>query len=148
MSIFWIIVILLMTFFIMEFVAFFMHKYVMHTFLWSWHKDHHQPTDHHMQKNDLFFLIFAVPSWLGIMLGLMYGYPLLVVIGAGIALYGLCYIIIHEIFIHQRLSFFKRTNSRYFKGIRKAHKVHHKNQGKEYGTCFGMLIVPFKYFKK
>lgn len=147
MSLFWIIVVLVMTFFIMEFVAFFMHKYVMHTFLWSLHKDHHQPTDHHLQKNDIFFLIFAVPSWLGIMLGLMYNYPLLVTIGAGIAIYGFAYVIIHEIFIHQRIKIFTRTNLKYFKSIRKAHKVHHKNQGKEHGTCFGMLIVPLKYFK-
>ena len=147
MSVFWISVVLIMTFFIMEFVAFFMHKYVMHTFMWRFHKDHHQPTGHHLQKNDIFFLIFAVPSWLGIMLGLMYNYPLLVAIGAGIALYGLVYIMVHEVFIHQRLKFFKRTNSKYFRGIRKAHKVHHKNRGRENGTCFGMLIVPLKYFK-
>ncbi|MFK8036757.1 MAG: sterol desaturase family protein [Crocinitomicaceae bacterium] len=147
MSLLWIVTILVMTFFIMEFVAFFMHKYVMHTFLWVWHKDHHQPTDHHLQKNDLFFLIFAVPSWLGIMLGLMYQYTLLLVIGSGIAIYGFVYILIHEIFIHQRIRIFTRTNIKYFKAIRKAHKVHHKNQEKENGTCFGMLIVPFKYFK-
>ena len=131
----------------MEFVAFFMHKYVMHTFLWKLHKDHHQPTDHHLQKNDFFFLIFAIPSWLGIMFGLMYEIPLLVTIGAGIALYGMCYVLVHEIFIHQRLKLFKKSKSTYLKGIRKAHKVHHKNMGKEHGTCFGMLIVPKKYFK-
>jgi len=148
MSLLWILVVIVMTFFIMEFVAFFMHKYVMHTFMWSFHKDHHQPTGHKFEKNDIFFLIFAVPSWLGIMLGMMYNYPLSVAIGAGIALYGFVYVMVHEIFIHQRLKIFKRTNIRYFKALRKAHKVHHKNQGKEHGTCFGMLIVPFKYYKQ
>ncbi|MFD1553719.1 carotene hydroxylase [Putridiphycobacter roseus] len=147
MSVFLIILVLIATFLVMEFVAFFVHKYVMHTFLWGLHKDHHQPTDHHLQKNDFFFLIFAIPSWLGIMLGLMYALPIFVTIGAGIALYGVCYVLVHEIFIHQRLRFFKKTNSAYLKGIRKAHKVHHKNMGKEHGTCFGMLIVPKKYFK-
>lgn len=147
MNVFLIILVLVITFFFMEFVAFFMHKYVMHTFLWKLHKDHHQPTDHHLQKNDFFFLIFAIPSWLGIMFGLMYEIPLLVTIGAGIALYGMCYVLVHEIFIHQRLKLFKKTKSTYLKGIRKAHKVHHKNMGKEHGTCFGMLIVPKKYFK-
>ena len=147
MSWFWSITVIILTFFIMEFVAFFMHKYVMHTFLWKWHKDHHQPTHHKMQKNDLFFLIFAIPSWLGIMFGMIYSKPLIVTIGLVIALYGICYVLVHEIFIHQRLKFFKRTNSKYFRGIRLAHKVHHKNRGKEGGTCFGMLIVPKKYFK-
>ncbi|MFN7100963.1 MAG: beta-carotene hydroxylase, partial [Flavobacterium sp.] len=28
-----------------------------------------------------------------------------------------------------------------------AHKMHHKHIGKEHGECFGMLIVPFKYYK-
>ncbi|MFI0492282.1 MAG: beta-carotene hydroxylase, partial [Flavobacterium sp.] len=27
------------------------------------------------------------------------------------------------------------------------HKVHHKHLGKQNGECFGMLFVPFKYFK-
>jgi beta-carotene 3-hydroxylase len=33
------------------------------------------------------------------------------------------------------------------KGIKRAHKIHHKNIGKYDGENFGMLIVPFKYFK-
>ena len=31
----------LVTFLIMEFVAWAVHKYIMHGFLWSLHKDHH-----------------------------------------------------------------------------------------------------------
>ena len=27
------------------------------------------------------------------------------------------------------------------------HKIHHKHLGKKDGECFGMLVVPFKYFK-
>ena len=30
------------TFALMEFVAWFTHKYIMHGFLWVLHKDHHQ----------------------------------------------------------------------------------------------------------
>jgi len=147
MSWMWISIVIVLTFFIMEFVAFFMHKYVMHKFLWRWHQDHHQPTGHTVQKNDLFFLVFAIPSWLGIMFGMIYAKPLLTTIGVGIAVYGLCYVLVHEIFIHQRLKWFRNSNSKYFKGIRRAHKIHHKNPNKEHGTCFGMLIVPRKYFK-
>ena len=55
--------IVLGTFIAMEFVSWATHKYIMHGFLWSLHKDHHQ-VDHKKktQKNDLFFLIFACPS--------------------------------------------------------------------------------------
>ena len=31
---------------------------------------------------------------------------------------------------------------------RRAHKMHHKHLGKKDSECFGMLIVPFKYFKR
>ena len=35
------ILMLLIGFSMMEFVAWSNHKYVMHGFLWRWHKDHH-----------------------------------------------------------------------------------------------------------
>ena len=60
----------------------------------------------------------------------------------------MAYFSVHDVFIHQRFSWFKRTDNVYFRAIRKAHKVHHKHLGKEEGECFGMLLVPFKYFKE
>ena len=38
-------------------------------------------------------------------------------------------------------------NNKYAKGIRRAHKIHHKNINKEGGECFGMLFVPKRYFQ-
>ena len=35
--------IVITSFFGMEFIAWFTHKYVMHGLLWSWHEDHHKP---------------------------------------------------------------------------------------------------------
>ncbi len=140
--------IVLFTFFFMEFVSWATHKYVMHGFLWTLHKDHHVVNSNNvLQKNDLFFLIFAIPSIFLIFKGFEnQSYYLFV--GIGIALYGLAYFLIHEIIIHRRLPPPSKTKSRYIKAIRKAHKVHHKNRGKYHGVNFGMLIVPFKYFKK
>jgi beta-carotene 3-hydroxylase len=136
------------TFFFMEFMAWFMHKYVMHGLGWYFHKDHHQREPGFFEKNDVFFLIFAVPSWLFIMFGMMNGNDWRVFVGLGIAIYGLAYFLVHDVFIHQRFSWFKRTDNVYFRAIRKAHKVHHKHLGKEEGECFGMLVVPVKYFKE
>jgi beta-carotene 3-hydroxylase len=68
-------------------------------------------------------------------------------IGLGITFYGFCYFMIHDVLIHQRFKWFKNTNNKYLIGLRKAHKVHHKHLGKEHGECFGMLFVPFKYYK-
>lgn len=136
------------TFFGMEVITWFTHKYVMHGFLWFLHSDHHEPSIKKAEKNDFFFLIFAIPSWLCIMLGLMYGNLISTSIGFGILLYGISYVIVHEIFIHQRIKWFKKTNKPYFKAIRFAHKIHHKKIGKEDGECFGMLFVPYKYYQK
>lgn len=132
---------------LMEGAAWSAHKYLMHGFLWKVHEDHHQPTGHVFQKNDLFFLIFAIPSWLCIMLGMMYEINFSVGFGFGIAAYGLVYFLVHDVLIHRRFKWFDKTQNSYFRAIRKAHKVHHKNQYKEKGECFGMLLVPLKYFK-
>lgn len=136
------------TFLLMEGITWCTHKYVMHGFLWYLHADHHQPKYAHIfERNDLFFVIFATPSILLIVFGIQAGVDFRVPIGAGIAAYGLCYFIVHDIVIHQRLKLFKNTKNKYLIGLRKGHKVHHKHLGKEHGECFGMLLVPFKYFK-
>jgi beta-carotene 3-hydroxylase len=139
----------IITFIIMEGITWLTHKYVMHGFLWVLHEDHHQPGYHSVfQKNDLFFVIFAVPSILLFYFGIKDELNYLFFIGLGILLYGIAYFIVHEIIIHRRLKWFDKIDNWYIRGIRKAHKVHHKHLGKEDGECFGMLWVPRKYFKK
>lgn len=140
--------IVFITFCGMEFMAWFAHKYIMHGFLWSLHKDHHQKEPGFFEKNDMFFLIFAIPSALCFIFGSLDGIDFRFWIGTGIAIYGLTYFLVHEIFIHQRFSWFKKTNNRYFKAIRKAHQVHHKHLGREEGECFGLLVIPFKFLQK
>ncbi len=142
------ILVTLFTFVLMEGITWLTHKYVMHGFLWYLHEDHHQPKGFVLEKNDAFFLIFAIPSWLSIMLGLQKGNYYAAAIGFGIALYGFAYFIVHEIIIHQRLKWFSRSNNKYIKAIRWAHKMHHKHLQKERGESFGMLIVAKKYWDK
>jgi len=140
--------IVLITFFLMEGITWLTHKYVMHGFLWYLHEDHHQPSPGFFEKNDAFFLIFAIPSWLCIMLGLQHGVYWAAAIGFGIAMYGLGYFIVHEVIIHQRFKWFTRSNNSYVRTIRWAHKMHHKHLGKEDGESFGMLFVAKKYWDK
>ncbi len=142
------ILIVLATFIAMEGVTWLTHRYVMHGFLWYLHRDHHQKGKGFFEKNDAFFLIFAIPSWLCIMLGLQHRVYWVAAIGFGIALYGLAYFIVHEVIIHQRFKWFTRSNNIYIRGIRWAHKMHHKHIGKEEGESFGMLIVAKKYRDK
>lgn len=139
----------LATFITMEGITWCTHKYVMHGFGWFLHEDHHQPGYPHVfEKNDAFFVVFAVPSMLLFFFGIRPELNSLFFIGLGILLYGLAYFLIHDVLIHQRFSWFKRTNNWYFKGLRKAHKIHHKKMGKHESECFGMLFVPLKYFKQ
>ncbi len=137
------------TFLLMEVITWCTHKYVMHGFLWYLHEDHHQPKYPHIfEKNDTFFVIFAIPSILLFYFGAYPSLNYLFFIGLGILLYGAAYFLVHDVLIHQRLKWFKNIRSPYLKALRKAHKVHHKHLGKEDGECFGMLYVPRKYFKQ
>ncbi len=140
--------IVLVTFFAMEGVAWLTHKFVMHKWLWYLHEDHHKKGPGFFEKNDAFFLIFATPSFLCILLGSINHVYWVVSIGAGIALYGLAYFIVHDIIIHQRFKIFTRTNNPFVKTVRWAHKMHHKHLEKEDGESFGMLIVNKKYWQK
>ena len=135
-------------FLLMELVAWAAHKYVMHGWLWGLHADHHDGGYHPFQKNDAFFLIFAVPCWLSTMFGLMYQQYWLFFFGLGIFLYGLCYFLVHDVVIHQRFKWFARSSNRYIRVLRWAHKMHHKHRQKEDGESFGLLIVPKKYWDK
>jgi len=134
----------------MEGVAWTAHKYVMHGFLWALHEDHHQKDpSSFFEKNDYFFLIFALPGIACLALGqFMAVLQPLFYVGLGITLYGACYFVVHDVFIHRRLRMLDKSDNIYLRAIRKAHKVHHKHLGKEDGECFGMLMVPFKYFRE
>lgn len=136
------------TFFIMEFNAWFTHKYIMHGFLWNLHRDHHHKDhDSWFERNDAFFIFYAIISitcfYLWSYEGVWYTLP----IGLGILAYGMAYFVVHDIFIHQRFKLFRNVDNKYARGLRRAHKIHHKHLGKGDGENFGMLIVPFKYFR-
>lgn len=133
-------------FFFMELVAWLAHKYLMHGLLWSIHRDHHQPTGHTFQRNDWFFLIFAIPSWQCIMLGFIFGSILSIGVGFGIALYGFMYFLFHEVLVHRRLKWLDNFHNAYFEAVKRSHRAHHEKTGKEDGVCFGLLFVPRKYW--
>jgi beta-carotene 3-hydroxylase len=132
----------------MEVIAWLTHKYIMHGLLWRLHKDHHKKeSPGFFERNDFFFLIFALPGITCLFIGMQHSYNFIFWIGLGITLYGFAYFVVHDIFIHQRFKLFRNVDNWYFKAIRRAHKMHHKHIGKEEGECFGMLWVPFKFFR-
>ena len=146
------ILITLGAFLMMEFVAWAAHKYVMHGFLWNWHEDHHRPhfeKEGFFEKNDLFFIVFAIPSMACYMIGGLFEeyYPVLF-IGVGISIYGLIYFLIHDVYIHQRFKWFRQLDSTYSRAILRAHGAHHSKHTKEDCESFGLLVVGLKYYGK
>ena len=142
------IAVLLVTFLVMEVVTWLTHKYVMHGFLWYLHKDHHQPEPGFFEKNDAFFVIFAIPSMLLIYFGTFEQRWGMQAIGFGIMAYGFAYFLVHDVIIHQRIKWFTRSNNAYIRAIRWAHKMHHKHLDRFEGESFGMLFVAKKYWRK
>lgn len=134
----------------MEFVAWFAHRYVMHGFLWNWHEDHHKPhmRDGFFERNDLFFLVFAIPSAASYILGSATVHTWLFFVGVGISIYGLAYFLVHDVYIHRRFKWFKKLDNSYSKAILRAHGAHHAKQSKEDCESFGLLLVNPKYLKK
>lgn len=142
---------ILAAFVMTEFVAWFLHKYLMHGILWNIHYDHHNLTGKKIQKNDLFMLVFAIPSWLLIMFGMMNNFDYKLWLGIGILLYGIVYFLFHDVLIHKRHRKLRRlifsdVSSSYLNAVIKAHHAHHKHINIETGESFGMLFVHPKYF--
>ena len=145
MTVVYYILLLLATFVAMEGVTWFTHRFVMHGFLWYLHRDHHQESPGVFEKNDLFFVIFAIPSILLIYIGTYNGTWWMQSVGFGIMAYGIAYFLVHDVIIHQRLKWFSRSNNTYVRAIRWAHKMHHKHLDRHDGESFGMLYVARKY---
>ncbi len=129
----------------MEWVAWSSHKYIMHGWGWAWHRDHHEPHDKSLEKNDLYGIVGAVMSISMFALGssLVMGdaawWPG-TFIGTGILIYGIIYTLIHDGLVHQR--YFKFVPKRgYAKRLVQAHKLHHATIGKEGGVSFGFVFA-------
>ena len=85
------VLVVLIVFLLMEGITWATHKWVMHGFLWYLHRDHHQVEPGFFEKNDAFFFIFAIPSFLCIMFGSTNQIWWLQAIGFGIMAYGAAY---------------------------------------------------------
>lgn len=137
------IILVLAAFFFMEFVAWFTHKYVMHGFMWYFHKDHHIRDGRKLERNDFFALMFAIPSILLIYFGYQ-GFDYRFWLGVGIFGYGLAYFLFHDVMVHQRVKLFSENPpNRYWKATVKAHMDHHKPN---VFSNYGFLVAPMRYY--
>lgn len=127
----------------MELFANVMHRWVMHGPGWFLHESHHRVRTGRFELNDLYGVIFALPSigliWLGVQGG--WGGQT-TAIGAGIAGYGAIYFGFHDWIVHRRLPHRIVPRSEYFKRIVQAHRLHHVVESKHGTVSFGFLWAP------
>lgn len=130
----------------MELVARLMHKYVMHGQGWCLHYDHHNAHGKLFQKNDLYALFFATISFLLIYFGLRAEWVPMASAGFGVALYGVGYVLFHDIMFHGRIRALKfKPKHPYLLRIINAHRVHHATATKDGAQSFSFLWAPKRY---
>ena len=134
------IVLFLAAFVFMEGFAWFTHKYVMHGFLWVWHRSHHSPRTGAFELNDLFAAVFAAPAIVAIYFG-VHGLPPLLPIGIGITAYGAVYAMFHDGLVHRRYWTPLSSKSRFWKRLIQAHRIHHAVTTKAGCVSYGFLMA-------
>ncbi len=140
----------LASFLFMEFVVWFSHKYVMHGFMWSFHRDHHIRTDKSdsfFEKNDIFFLIYPTPAIILMITGFALNLYSLIFIGIGITLYGFTYFTIHDVLIHHRIPVNINFKRGYFAALIRAHQAHHFGKNVKDFKNYELLIFPARFLK-
>jgi beta-carotene 3-hydroxylase len=133
-------------FMFMEWYAWFMHKYVMHGFLWVLHEDHHRYHESWLEKNDLFTLFFSSIAIVIIYYGTTCAMPFVLAAGIGVTLYGVCYFLFHDVMFHRRIRFLKlKPWTKYLRRIINAHATHHQKFYQQQAVAFGFLFASSKY---
>ncbi|WP_374944910.1 sterol desaturase family protein [Sphingomonas sp.] len=127
----------------MEAFAYAAHRWIMHGPGWFLHESHHRERHGNWELNDLYAVIFAVPSIVLLLGGVQLGWwPGCAWIGAGIAAYGAIYFGFHDIIVHRRLPTRYLPKSTYMKRIVQAHRLHHIVETRTGTVSFGFLVAP------
>ena len=101
------------------------------------------PRHGRFELNDLYGVIFAIPSIILIYGGVQAGWGgWATAVGAGIATYGAIYFGFHDVIVHRRLNHRYIPKSAYMKRIVQAHRLHHALESKHHGLSFGFLVAP------
>jgi beta-carotene 3-hydroxylase len=121
----------------MDISSHWIHKYLFHGILWKWHESHHIPRKGWFEKNDIFPLIFSIPTMLSLIFGGSLPDPwsnMVLGFGFGVCLYGSIYFVIHDYVAHKRIKALpklRRFLERRFGTIVYGHRVHHQLSTKD-----------------
>jgi beta-carotene 3-hydroxylase len=131
------------TILVMEAVAYAAHRWVMHGPGWFLHRSHHRHRSGRFEANDLYAVIFALPSIALLYLGVQGGWgDWAAWVGAGIAGYGAIYFGFHDVIVHKRITHRFVPRSSYFRRIVQAHRLHHAVDSREGAVSFGFIWAP------
>jgi beta-carotene 3-hydroxylase len=137
------ILLFVMTVLAMEVVAYSAHRWVMHGPGWFLHRSHHSERSGTFELNDLYALIFAIPSILLLVGGVQLEWgDWAIWVGAGIAGYGAIYFGFHDVLVHRRIANRYVARSAYMKRIVQAHRLHHATTGRLGSVSFGFIWAP------
>jgi beta-carotene 3-hydroxylase len=123
----------------MEGISYALHRWVMHRGGMRWHASHHRPAEPGWEPNDVFPLMFSV---IGVVVFLLASVgPRIQAfwwIGVGVTAYGLCYLFVHEVYIHRRVPL-RLRNVRYLDWLLRSHRIHHLFGGEPYGMLLPVV---------
>ena len=128
----------------MDLWAALLHGRVWHSWLWRVHRSHHEPRPQgaRFEINDalsvlhapiaIALILFGCTATPGFVRELGFG------IGVGMTLFGMAYVVVHDGLVHGRLPVRFLLHLRYFRGVARAHRVHHTGVagGAPYGLFF------------
>lgn len=127
----------------MEVVAIYGHKYVMHGFGWGLHRSHHIARHGFFEANDWYGVMGAAVAiglfWLGVQED--WG-SFFVWLAAGVTAYGAIYFGFHDIIVHRRIETGYIPRSAYMKRIIQAHRLHHVVESRDGTVSFGFIWAP------
>lgn len=130
-------VLALLAFILMEPITAAVHRWIMHGLLESLHRSHHQRASGVLERNDWFPVMFAAIVVTGLALGFnVDSFWALVPVGVGVTVYGVCYALVHDVYIHRRLGGLGGLRIAVLDRLADAHRIHHL-----YGEApYGMLL--------
>lgn len=139
------VVVVVVTFVVMEPVTYAAHRWLMHGVGMAWHRSHHArwrrpelpPAEPFFERNDLFPVCFAATTVtvFTLALNVPVAAPALPV-AIGVTMYGAAYAFVHDVYIHRRVRWFGwRTPA--LDRLADAHDLHHRFGGEPYG-----MLVP------
>ncbi len=124
---------------IMEAIAIFTHKYIMHGPGWFLHKSHHENNKQKIELNDFYFIFFSLPSIFFIINGILNKNYIYISIGVGILFYGVIYLLLHDIFVHKRFGLKINIDNNFLRKIKISHHKHHNFKTKKGCSNFGFI---------